>query len=317
MSSLSSPAFRTRSKDSQGKGLVKPKRKIVMKKSEGNGSGKPKRRIVIRHPKQKDTHKTSGGAHSLPIHKSFDEDSQDKTHGEPNDQDEKNPEDIEMEELHNSSGSENSTPQVSPREDKHPPRREMKILAFDAEAIKAKLVKKDPKLSKVFAKVKLDFKEIVRPPYVALIGAVIGQKIKYPLAKKIREALFTSLGTNFTLGDVGALPDSQLIKFGISRAKVQIIRDASTFIEENRLTLSSEEEIRSLTKVRGIGEWTVTNILLVTMANLNLFPPSDVWMERKIRGIYGKVDTATLLKKWSPYATIVAWHLWRLPDEEE
>src|SRR5579883_1366066 len=304
MSALSNSVSRTKIKESREK-----------QKNQHDRNGKPKRRIVIKKTNQKEVQgeisKPVHSLHPLHIHKSFDEDSQTESQKLAENQrglEELEPLDIQ-EELYNSSGSERSTP----REEKHLSRKETKILvlSFDAEEIKTKLVKKDPELKRIFDRVKLDFKEIVRPPYVALVGAVIGQKIKYPLAKKIREALFTSLGTNFTPEDIKALPDSQLIKFGVSRAKIQIIRDASAFIEEKRLTLSTEEEIRSLTKVKGIKEWTVTNILLVTMANLNLFPPNDVWMERKIREIYGKTSLSVLLRRWSPYASIVAWHLWR------
>src|SRR5687767_14184725 len=68
------------------------------------------------------------------------------------------------------------------------------------------LLEKDPSL-KVLFKRELNFNKIFKPPYVSLVGAIIGQLIKFEKAVSIRKALYTKLGYSFTLEDVDKLED--------------------------------------------------------------------------------------------------------------
>ena len=49
---------------------------------------------------------------------------------------------------------------------------------MDLSSIQCDLVKRDPKLQHLFDNVVVDWNTIIKPVYVALIGAIIGQKIK-------------------------------------------------------------------------------------------------------------------------------------------
>ena len=55
-----------------------------------------------------------------------------------------------------------------------------------------------------------------KTPYVALIGAVIGQVISFKKARKTRSNLYQRLGTSFTAKDVDELSDDELIEIGIN-----------------------------------------------------------------------------------------------------
>jgi DNA-3-methyladenine glycosylase II len=301
------------------------------KKDSLKESSKPqkerKKRIIIERPPmpQEGTPKQSPRKSPPHIHHSF----EDTVHkGE----DPSRNSDYDEKDLYNSSSSEESTPREVPGSvsDTKPVRKHLPSLGpppenkvsqvksltldFDLEGIKKILVRKDPKLREVFLKVKLDFKDIIKPPYVALVGAVIGQRIGYAEdARKIRGRLFAAMGTNFTREDIERLTDTDLIKFGISGAKVDIIRAANKFLESKKL--ETEEDIKRLAEVKGIKGWTVANILLVTMANLDIFPPNDVWMMREIPRIYGNTPIERVIEKWSSYKSIAAWHLWRLPKK--
>jgi 3-methyladenine DNA glycosylase/8-oxoguanine DNA glycosylase len=64
--------------------------------------------------------------------------------------------------------------------------------------IKEYLVRVDPMLQILFNAVPtVDFNSIIKPVYVALIGAILGQKISYKAAKALRGKLYIRCGTNF------------------------------------------------------------------------------------------------------------------------
>src|SRR5690349_17332288 len=61
------------------------------------------------------------------------------------------------------------------------------------------LTRKDTKLTILFSTVVINWDEVRKSPYVALIGACVGQKISYRQAKSIRKQLYENLGGNYTM----------------------------------------------------------------------------------------------------------------------
>lgn len=175
--------------------------------------------------------------------------------------------------------------------------------------IKAHICKISPELKPVFEHVDasgFELHTVIRDPYVALVGAIIGQKISYVRAKKMRGQLFAQFGdkflpTDILAGDLGFL-DQQ---------KRQITLDVSRYIVDNSVDLSTESGIRSLTTVRGIGEWTVQTVLLTTMKSWDIFPLQDKFLQKHLKSIYGPSYDPALVLKWSPYRSVVTWYLWR------
>lgn len=105
------------------------------------------------------------------------------------------------------------------------------IDCLDNPKVISQLKHNDSILTKLFHEVKnVNWQVLKRPPYVALIGSIIGQKIRYTQAKKIRSNLFKLLGTSFTIDDFIAIDEKKLLKTGISNQQLKIIQDVNLFL---------------------------------------------------------------------------------------
>ena len=182
------------------------------------------------------------------------------------------------------------------------------------------LCQRDPKLIWLFASIEVDWPSIIKPPYVALIGAIAGQKISFVAARKIRRNLYQLLGTAFSPSDIDALSDSSLSQLGLSTNNLNTIRKLNLYLRAQKLTLTSAEEIHQLIKVPGIGPWTVNTTLLTSMLDWSSFPPSDAFILKRLAKLYAlpQVPKASqievLCQRWAPYQGVVAWYLWRWFD---
>jgi DNA-3-methyladenine glycosylase II len=187
----------------------------------------------------------------------------------------------------------------------------------DLDKIKAYLISVDPILSTLFTEVdKTGFKihTVMKMPYPALIGAIIGQKITYKQAKKLRSKLYSEYGTTFTPQD---LYKKDLSYLGISPSS--IIANVTNYIIENNIQLRTEDDINQLKCVTGIGNWTIETTLLTSLliintdASWNIFPFGDKFIQTRIKRLYGiNCNIEELSSKWAPFKSVVTWYLWRL-----
>lgn len=173
----------------------------------------------------------------------------------------------------------------------------------------------------------LDFTLFMKPPYVALIGAIVGQKISFTSAREIRKKIYTKLGgTDFT-------PQQFMTAFPDALGN-PIIRELNKFLIENPGYLGNGpdlvENIKALRgRISGIGSWTVENTLLCISSPKNgeapdIMPSGDVFIQRRIAALplpeLGKKSKLTarevdeISKRWSPYRGYVTWYLWRWFD---
>ena len=127
-----------------------------------------------------------------------------------------------------------------------------------------------------------------------------------------------------------ATPDDAFRTAGLSRAKTAAIKDlaAKTIdgtIPSGRalLRMSDDEIIERLTKVRGIGRWTVEMLLLFDLGRPDVWPVDDYGVRKGFAKTFGrrKLPTPKQLiksgKKWRPYRSVAAWYFWRALDQPE
>lgn len=194
---------------------------------------------------------------------------------------------------------------------------------FKDNKIKNILLEQDNALSIVFNSVNLsqeEWEKIIKTPYVALMGAIIGQKIKYTTARTIRGRLYTYFnGSKFTITDIDNVTDSALLNIGMSLCNIKTIRYVNKYIRDNNLILDIDN-IWELRNVKGIGLWTIKTTLLTSLLDLTVFPYDDIFLRNKVKKLYGlpKRPTAKemidIADKWQPYQSIVCWYLWRWFD---
>jgi DNA-3-methyladenine glycosylase II len=167
-----------------------------------------------------------------------------------------------------------------------------------------------------------------REPYEALVRAVAYQQ----LHAKAGDALLARL--------TGLYPDTpfpspaQLLATdfdalracGFSGPKIRTIHGiaeaAQTGLVPARdaaIDMTDDALIRRLVSLKGIGRWTVEMLLIYTLERIDVLPADDFGVREGYR-VLKSLDLAPSAKiigqlgaAWSPYRTVAAWYLWRIP----
>ena len=118
-------------------------------------------------------------------------------------------------------------------------------------------------------------------------------------------------------------PDETLRGAGLSKQKIVYVKDlAQHFLIglptlEELEALDDEAIIQTLTKVKGIGRWTVQMLLIFRLHRWDVLPVDDLGIRSGIRQVYGLAElpdrntTLKLGQVWKPYSTIASWYLWQ------
>ncbi|CAB3753399.1 DNA-3-methyladenine glycosylase [Burkholderia paludis] len=113
---------------------------------------------------------------------------------------------------------------------------------------------------------------------------------------------------------------------GFSASKLETIRgiaqamvDGLVPSRESALLLPDNALIDRLTTLKGVGRWTVEMFLIYTMERVDVLPADDFGVREGYRRLKNLEKTPTaremraLGEVFSPWRTVAAWYLWRLP----
>lgn len=159
-------------------------------------------------------------------------------------------------------------------------------------------------------------------PFYTLMRAVVGQQISIKAADAIWQRLETQLVT-FSPSDFLAIDEQSLRQCGLSRPKISYMTAIAHAFEEETLTpncwesMSDQEVVSQLVRIRGIGQWTAEMFLIFHLHRPDVLPLSDLGLLNAFRLHYGnlsKSEILTLSHGWQPYRTVATWYLWRSLD---
>ncbi|AKU97920.1 DNA-3-methyladenine glycosylase II [Labilithrix luteola] len=167
-----------------------------------------------------------------------------------------------------------------------------------------------------------------REPYEALVRAIAYQQLHAKAGDAIlgRWLELYSGATFPSAEQILATKEEKLRACGFSTAKVATIRGIAqatldgivpTLAEARNV--SDEALIDRLTTLRGVGRWTVEMLLIYSLERPDILPIGDFGVREGYRRLKRLDETPTprrmrdLGAAWSPYRTVAAWYLWRLP----
>jgi DNA-3-methyladenine glycosylase II len=167
-------------------------------------------------------------------------------------------------------------------------------------------------------------------PYQALVRAVAHQQLHGNAARSIL-ARFSALypGADFpSPAMVLATSETALRGVGFSASKVAAIRDiaanaAAGLVPTRRVAAHLDDAtlIEQLTRIRGVGRWTVEMVLIFTLGRPDVLPVDDFGVRDGYRRLHGldeqprPRDLAAIGEMWAPFRSYAAWYLWRAVDE--
>ena len=162
--------------------------------------------------------------------------------------------------------------------------------------------------------------------FSALVRAITGQQLSTKAAATIYSRLVALMPDGVTPPALSALTDAQLRAVGMSRQKVAYFRDlcdkaSSGIVPLDSLeSMSDEEVIAALTKVKGIGRWSAEMFLMFRLHRPDVLPVDDLGIVNAIKNVYRlrKRPNADRIRKigaaWEPYRSVACWYLWRSLD---
>ena len=124
-----------------------------------------------------------------------------------------------------------------------------------------------------------------------------------------------------------ATPEEQLRARGLSTQKIKYIKDtAQKFFDgtiQPRLfsKMTSEEIVKHLIQIKGVGVWTAHMLLIFTLNRLDVLPIGDLAIRKAFQKVYNlrKIPNhrkmEELAKGWREHASVASWYLWQVIDE--
>lgn len=125
---------------------------------------------------------------------------------------------------------------------------------------------------------------------------------------------------------LGGIADHDLRAAGLSANKLRAIRDLGSHCTDRTVPgmrtlhrLDDEAIIQRLTRVRGVGRWTVEMLLIFRLRRPDVLPVDDLGVRKGYAAAYGTAlpDAAELRAAgecWAPYRSVASWYLWRAAE---
>ncbi|MGG1676335.1 DNA-3-methyladenine glycosylase family protein [Neobacillus sp. NRS-1170] len=164
----------------------------------------------------------------------------------------------------------------------------------------------------------------------SLIKCIIHQQINMTFAYTLTERFVKTFG--YEIDGVWFFPEPEIVaslqveqlrELQFSGRKAEYIIGIAKEFTENGLSLDvlkhqpDEAIFEQLTKIRGIGRWTVENFLLFALGRPNLFPLADIGIQNGLKKLYQLEKKPTFEEMgrykqgWEPYLSYASFYLWR------
>lgn len=163
-----------------------------------------------------------------------------------------------------------------------------------------------------------------RDIFCGLVEAIVSQQLSTRAAATIYgrvRALLPDGGTP-TPEALQLIPDAALRGAGLSRQKLGYMRDLSLKVLDGSINtaglseLTDEQIVTELTKIKGIGRWTVEMLLIFRLTRPDVFPAGDLGIVKAIQRAYNLRKTPdvkrlhAIAERWRPYRSVASWYLW-------
>jgi len=190
----------------------------------------------------------------------------------------------------------------------------------DLEQAVARLVAVEPRFAAVVDRYTLPPLRHADPGLESLLRIVTDQLISLKAGGAIWSRLATKFG-RFTPAGVLAASHDDLRGLGLSGAKARTFRAAALAFSQGRFegceALDEAEVQRRLMVIPGVGPWTASIYLLMSLRSGDAWPAADLALQVAAHDLMGLAERPTtrrmidLGEAWRPYRSTAALLLWR------
>lgn len=191
----------------------------------------------------------------------------------------------------------------------------------DFDQLCRKLAKKDPHIKSIIDQYGIAPVWTRKPGFETLIHIILEQQVSLASAKAALVKLKEKIGA-VTPKKLLQLSDEELKACYFSRQKIVYARCLAQAIESGELSIKKlqslpDEEVRAaLTKIKGIGNWTVDVFLMMVLHRTDLFPTGDIALMNSVRHVKelpshtSREEILLIAESWRPYRTVAAFLFW-------
>lgn len=180
----------------------------------------------------------------------------------------------------------------------------------------------DPVLKKLYKKYgPHKFEDRSEKLYEELVESIIGQQLSGKAADTIFKRFLGLFNNKFpTPEKLIKTSDEKLRSAGMSYSKAGYIKNIAKAFNKNEIEIEKikkmpdEEVKKTLTKIKGVGNWTAEMTLIFTLKREDVFSLGDAGLRRAIKNLYKIENEKEILKlaeKWKPKRSFACWYLWR------
>ena len=198
---------------------------------------------------------------------------------------------------------------------------------LDGAAAERHLRRVDPVLAKVVARVgacRPGAGERAASPYASLARSILYQQLNGKAAATIHARVLALMpGRRLEPGALLALPPGRLREAGVSASKAAALVDLSERALSGQVPpwnvlarVPDAHIVSHLSRVRGVGAWTVQMMLLFELRRPDVLPVDDFAVAKAFAALYGvagdvKGHLRAHAEAWRPYRSAAAWYLWQ------
>ena len=167
--------------------------------------------------------------------------------------------------------------------------------------------------------------------FCGLVEAIVSQQLSTRAAATIYGRVRALLpdGGIPTPDAILLLPDEALRGAGLSRQKLGYLRDLSRKMLDGSINVAGlramrdDEIVAELTKIKGIGRWTVEMLLIFRLTRPDVFPAGDLGIVKAVQKAYNLRKTPdvkrlhAIAERWRPYRSVASWYVWASLDNKK
>ena len=150
------------------------------------------------------------------------------------------------------------------------------------------------------------------------ISLILSQKISFVMSRKIRSNIFDMISPNkeFTKENISNIKKSKMISIGIDEDKYRVILNVM-----NTNECETNDWINKMSKIKGIGPWTIKCLKIMFDVGNDLFLCEDLWIRKRLSELVLSDDVMSQKKCneislcWKGHRTNVSKFLWRIKPE--
>ena len=186
------------------------------------------------------------------------------------------------------------------------------------------LKKADPVLAEIIDRVgpyKIQYRE---PVFQTLVRSIVYQQLHGKAALTIFNRLMEAAKADpLTPEAILRMRPAKMRSLGLSPQKLTYIRELARMTRAGEVdfgrcaALEDGAVVEHLTRVKGIGVWTVHMFRIFALRRTNVLPTGDLGVRAAMKRAYNlpelpkPAEMERIAAAWRPYCSVASWYLWR------